>query len=54
MEDPCLTATIESPTVATITGDDGTEFYGSFTDAGDSVGTEYFNTNICGYRSYAI
>ena len=54
LSDPCRTATINSPSISTITFDEGTSTTQNFVDASDSFGAAYFNTDACGERTYAI
>ena len=54
MQDPCRSASLETPTLSTINVDDGSSTTASFTDASDSFGAAYFNTDACGTRTYAI
>ena len=54
LDNPCQSATLESPTVSNISVDDGSSATGTFTDVGDSHSTDYGNVNFCGARTFTI
>ena len=54
LDNPCRTATLNSPTLSNISVDDGSSTTATFTDAGDSYSTDYGNKAFCGTRTFTI
>jgi hypothetical protein len=52
--DGCTAATLNSPSVSTITVEDGKSQTGQFSDASDSFGASLSDTEFCGVRTYEV
>ena len=51
---PCKSATLNLPTIADMSVDDGATATQTFSDAGDSVSSSLSNISFCGSRTFTI
>ena len=54
LEDPCRSATLNTPSVANMSVVDGSSATQTYTDVSDSHYTNYGNLNFCGGRTFTI
>ena len=54
LSNPCKTATLNTPSVSTITVKDGYSNTGTFTDVADSYYTDYGDASFCGTRTFTL